>query len=1030
MRLFRFGCTAIFTIAAVAAGSVSAQAQGTTVNAMYTGTPIVVDGQIDDAWANATAYPLAYKYGTSNFNPPTGACNAVPTIKAMWDGSMLYILISVTDPFVSGNSATVGDAAEFWVDHFNDKVAKFLEDYGTFVISAPNATGTVATSSNGTNAGGQIYPNLANRYLKAYKSALWKNGATTIGYNIEMAWAIGDHVSAIGNHASLNGTSVGFDVTVYEAPTTSTRTCRLMLSPATANRTTDTSQPWGTITLTGFDPSTSSPMQLDNFLLGVNIGAATTSALNQALPTITNKATWALTSPNAWTSASFAALNTAYTDAQTAMGSTSQITVDNATIELDAALRGLKRSGPYPYGGGPFPDPYDTTDVPYLNDPFTFLDGSRVKSLADWNRRRTEIKQMAQYYEFGWAPPPPAIVATSGTGTAKTIAMTLTANGHTWTQANAAKLTLPTGTVVNGKTAPWPVIVSIDLAGTPGAAPASYLAAGYAVLDIGYTQWAADGPTLGTTALQTLYPYDRNAGTDYGSLMGWAWGASRAVDAAQYLLVNDPTYTVVNGNGQTVPLLDMNKLSVIGFSRCGKAALVAGFLDDRFKVTAPGGSGSGGAGPYRYAADNDSPFAPKNQFGHVYWWSSPPYTTPGTSNGGEAMGDHVRHNVWNSNDMVRSFLNDRPQSDEPGPRTFQPRMYKQYTWGYATRMPFDHHLEIAAIAPRAVLLDDSVDDYADEAEGDVVGWEGAGPVFKYLGVTQNLAVDSVMEVGNPASHSLKTTQATNFIRFLDFALYGIALPDTVPAGDSSFVIPGTDLPTNVQLYTDHFLTGAADHTSTWNQYYGGLATMMPWLPLVPHANLLSALTLSSAGTITPAINSDTTSYGVDVAVFNVSVTPTAEDPNATIKVNGQPSGNGQPSQSISLNPGANPIEIDVTSVDGNTRVYSLAVNQVTISLISTATLAKLADNSYSATITVTNNGNGTAHSVSLTGGSLGSASGTVIPQALGDIPAGGFVTATVNFPASAGSSKSTVPERYLGTYVGGTFGSSIRAVLP
>ena len=1020
-------------IAGFAMGFVPALGQGTAVNAQYTGTPIMIDGLIDDAWANATAYPLAFKYGTANFNAPTGACNAVPTMKAMWDGNMLYVLISVTDPSVSGNSAFAGDAAEFWVDHFNDKVAKFLEDYGTFVISAPNAAGAAATSSNGTNAAAQIYPNLANRYLKAFKSALWKDsGGATIGYNIELAWAIGDHVSAIGNHASLNGTSIGFDATIYEAPTGSTRTCRLMLSPATANRTTDTGQPWGTITLTGYDPSSSPPMQLDKLLLSVNIGAASTSALNQALPTVTNKATWALTSPNAFTSATFAALQTAYNDAQAATGSSDQNVVDNATAELDAALRGLRRAGPYPYGGGPFPDPYDTADVPYLNDPFTFLDGSRVKSVADWNRRRTEIKQMGQYYEFGWAPPPPAITATStGASTTKQIGMVLTANGHTYTQANAAKLTLPSGTVVNGKTAPWPVIVSIDLAGTPGTAPAAYLAAGYAVLDIAYTQWAPDGPNQAGTALQTLYPYDRNLGTDYGSLMGWAWGASRGVDALQYLLANNASYTVVNGNNQTVPLVDMNKLSVIGFSRCGKAALVAGFLDDRFKVTAPGGSGSGGAAPYRYSADNDSPFAPKNQFGHMYWWNQPPYTNPGTSNGGEAMGDHVRHNVWNSNDMVRSLLNDRPQSDEPGPRTYQPRMYKQYSWGYDTRSPFDHHLEIAAIAPRAVLLDDSVDDYADEAEGDVAGWEGALPVFKFLGAQQNLAVDSVMEAGNPASHSLKTTQATNFIRFLDFQLFGIPLPNTVPAGNSSFNIPGTDLPTNVQLYTDHFLTGSPSHTSTWDQYYGGLSTMMPWLTTVPHANLLTALSVS-AGPLSPAFDTQTNSYSVSVpnSVSSTTITATSEASNATITVNGQAVNSGQPSQSFPLAVGMNTFNIAVTAADGAVNTYQIVVTrEVAPDLITKSSLTRLGDGSYQATVTVSNNG-GTAQNVTITNSVLGSTPGTPSPAPLGTIAPGGSAVATVTFPSSAGAPGSPSVIRITGTYTGGTFGGSSRTTLP
>jgi hypothetical protein len=791
-----------------------------------------------------------------------------------------------------------------------------------------------------------------------------------------------------------------------------------MLSPATANRTTDTSQPWGTIVLTGYDPNTSAPMQLDNFLLGVNIGATRTSALNQALPAVTNKATWALQTPSVWSSDSLAALNTAFSDAQAAMSSTNQTVVDNATAELDTALRGLRRIGPYPYGGGPYPDPYDLPDVAYLPDPFTFLDGTRVKSLADWSRRRDEIKSLAQYYEYGWMPPTPASLTATSTGTTtRTIGLTINDNGHTYTNANAVKLTLPSGTTVNGKTAPWPVIVSIDLAATPGTPSSVYTAAGYAVLDIGYTAWATDSGTVGTTALQTLYPYDRSTGHDYGSLMGWAYGASRALDAAQYLIANDANYTVVNGLGQTVPLIDMNKASVLGFSRAGKSSLFAGMIDTRFKVTSAGGSGDGGAAPYRYAADGDYPFRPKNTFGHIYWWNS-----TSTGAGGEAMGDHIRHNTWNTNDMSRSFLNDRPQSDEPGPRTYQPRMYKQYTWGYGTRLPYDHHLVISAIAPRAIYINNTNDDYADESEGDNVGWEGAQAVYKYLGLTPWLAVDTYMGGGG---HSMKTSQTNNFVRFLDYVLYGIPLPTTPPPGDA------TNTPTNVQLYTDPYLTGAVDHTSTYDQYYGGLSTMMPWLPIVPHANLLTAITLS-AGSISPAISPDITSYTASVAdnVPSITITPTAEDSRATVKVNGAVIPSGQPSQSIPLVSGVNPVEIDVTSIDGNTRVYNLSVSQLTIKLITTATLTKLADNSYNATVTLTNNGSDTAHSVTISAATLGSPSGSPLPATLGDIPAGGSATTTIHFPASAGLSKATVAEKYSGTYTGGSFGSSIRATLP
>src|SRR5262249_6562286 len=144
-----------------------------------------------------------------------------------------------------------------------------------------------------------------------------------------------------------------------------------------------------------------------------------------------------------------------------------------------------------------------------------------------------------------------------------------------------------------------------------------------------------------TGAFFALYPYKLdNAGDDHGVLLAWAWGASRGVDALEYLAANDATYA---------NLLDLRKLVVTGYSRWGKAALLAGMLDERFQLTAPGGSGSGGATPYRYDSFGNVPFrhAP---FGNLYPW--------GRSPGAEAMGDHVRHQTHNSNEMIRRFLND------------------------------------------------------------------------------------------------------------------------------------------------------------------------------------------------------------------------------------------------------------------------------------------------------------------------------------------------------------------------------------
>ena len=100
-------------------------------------------------------------------------------------------------------------------------------------------------------------------------------------------------------------------------------------------------------------------------------------------------------------------------------------------------------------------------------------------------------------------------------------------------------------------------------------------------------------------------------------------------------------------------------------------------------------------------------------------------------------------------------------------------------------------------------------------------------------------------------------------------------------------------------------------------------------------------------------------------------------------------------------------------------------------MITTASLAPQTDGSYLSTVTVTNNGTGTANNVVLTGAVLGSGSGTPGTQPLISIPPnGGVAVATVAFPASVGASGTTVVERLSGTYTGGTFGGSFRITLP
>jgi hypothetical protein len=112
-----------------------------------------------------------------------------------------------------------------------------------------------------------------------------------------------------------------------------------------------------------------------------------------------------------------------------------------------------------------------------------------------------------------------------------------------------------------------------------------------------------------------------------------------------------------------------------------------------------------------------------------------------------------------------------------------------------------------------------------------------------------------------------------------------------------------------------------------------------------------------------------------------------------------------------------------------TATASLPVLVGTITLTTTGVLSKISGG-YQMVVTVANTGTVTAPGVQLTAATLGSASGSTLPASLGDLASGGSASVTLTFPSSAGADGAGTVERLSGTYTGGTFGGSFRAILP
>ena len=198
---------------------------------------------------------------------------------------------------------------------------------------------------------------------------------------------------------------------------------------------------------------------------------------------------------------------------------------------------------------------------------------------------------------------------------------------------------------------------------------------GFATLTFCYKDVSSDDGDFTNGLAGIIYPDSKRKPDSCGKIGLWAWAAMAVMDYAQ-----------------TLPELDKSRISVIGHSRLGKTALLAGALDERFYCAFSNDSGCSGAALSR-----------------------------------EKTGETIA-------DIVRQF-----------PFWFCENYYK-----YADNensLPFDQHWLIAANIPHKVYVASADGDPWAHPQNEYLGCVFADEYYKSKGLTGFISPDGIPNSG-------------------------------------------------------------------------------------------------------------------------------------------------------------------------------------------------------------------------------------------------------------------------------------------
>jgi hypothetical protein len=348
----------------------------------------------------------------------------------------------------------------------------------------------------------------------------------------------------------------------------------------------------------------------------------------------------------------------------------------------------------------------DTVSLP---DPFLSLDGSRITSKADWTCRRAELSAQIQKYELGPKPAKPSIVTSELSGST----LRVTAGEPGKTVDFSVDITRPEGAAEGA----IPLVITL---GDSSLAPV-FSARGVASInyDNGAMGAQGGGGTRGQGTFFQLYGSSHEA----GSMIAWAWGVSRIIDALE---------------ATPAANIDTSRIAVTGCSRNGKGALVVGAFDERIRLTVPQESGAGGSASWRISqVQHDSlPVATRDD---------PNLTTQ----------------------TVQTA-----QGEQPWFRA----NFGQFATTNVTKLPIDHHELMGMVAPRPLFVMDNTDQNWLGNESSFTDSVAAAEVWNGLGAKGMMAAS---QVGNhPHCNMVPQAQLDELGAFVDKFLIGTGTGNT------------------------------------------------------------------------------------------------------------------------------------------------------------------------------------------------------------------------------------------------------------